>query len=77
MIFLATFETFSISTIDPSGFERVSIKINLVLSLIFSKFDISSGSTKSQFQPKFLKVLLNWLIEPPYSLFEDIKWSPI
>ena len=60
MIFLAIFETFSISTIEPSGFERVSIKINLVLSLIlFSKFDKSSGSTKSQFQPKFLKVLLN------------------
>ena len=38
------------------GGERVSIKINLVLSLIlFSKFDKSSGSTKSQFQPKFLK----------------------
>ena len=72
------FATASISTIDPSGFDNVSIKINLVLSFIsFSKFLILSGSTKEQSHPNFLNVLLNWLIEPPYNLFEAMKWSSL
>ena len=74
--FSAIFPTASISTIEPSGFDNVSIKINFVLSFIsFSKFFTLSGSTKEQSQPKFLNVLLNWLIDPPYNLFEAMKWS--
>ena len=60
MIFFAILATASISTIEPSGLDNVSMNINLVLFCIaFSKFEILSGFTKEQFHPKFLNVLLN------------------
>ncbi len=61
----------------PPGLAIDSQKIALVRGVIAaSKEAGSSLSAQATDQPKFLYEWLNWLIEPPYSLFEATNSSP-
>jgi hypothetical protein len=54
------------SVTTPPGLARLSTKIALHLGVsAVRKFSGSSGSTKMTFQPNFLKLRPNWVIEPP------------
>ena len=65
------------SQITPSGFDALSTKIALVRFLsAFLNCLGSVGSTKRTCQSNLGKVSPNWVIEPPYSLVEEMISSP-